>query len=747
MRSTRGLLLLAMAGILGGVAATYYHQRKSQARQAPAPPPPLPQGVGAAARDWQWSRNIGSRPGVEVRARHFRQLQDPDRIELEQVELRLYHNDGLRFDLVRCAHATFHPSQAVLYSDGAVEITMGVRTEGPQGRLVSIRASGVSFDSRTGRVATDRPAGFTFDQGEGAAVGASYDPASRELHLRSRVELLWRGRGPESRPMKLEAQELVYREADSLVVLSGWARLTRGTAVLEAAEAVVSLREGAIRQVEANNARGRDAEPGRLLEYSADRLWMTFTPAGELEKLTAEGRARLVSTAESGRLTVDAARLDLEFQAEARTSTLRRALATGGAGLESEPLARPGVPPPESRRLQSEVIQVLMGAGGKQIERVQTEAPGRIEFIPNRPEQQRRSLEAERLWIDYAEGNHVRSLRAVGVATRTEPDPARREARQAAPLETWSRDLLAEFDPKTSRLLRIEQWNDFRYREGARQARAERAVLDQTAERILLEGTARLWDESGSVAADRLELDQTSGDLAAQGRVSASRRPERKGQSSALLSNEENLEAQADRMTSFERRRKAIFEGRALLWQRANRLEAHRIEIDRLERRLTALGDVRSQFAEQPKDPKAPARRAPAFVAVTAGQLVYTEQDRLARYTGGVRLRRGDLEIEAPEIRAWLREAGADSALDHALAQGGVRILYSEPGRERRAAAENAEYYTAGDKVVLYGGAPTLADSLRGQTRGLRLTWLARDDSFEVEGAESRPALSRVRRP
>ena len=79
MRGTRGLLLLAIALILAGGGTTYFQQKKTQIRQAPPPPKALPAGVDAAALDWQWSRNSGSRPVVEVRARNFRQLQNPER--------------------------------------------------------------------------------------------------------------------------------------------------------------------------------------------------------------------------------------------------------------------------------------------------------------------------------------------------------------------------------------------------------------------------------------------------------------------------------------------------------------------------------------------------------------------------------------------------------------------------------------------------------------------------------------------
>lgn len=732
------MLLVAMVVVIAAVAGTYYQRRRIQEAEAPRLPAGLPEGVGAAARDWYWSRNIGSRTGVEIRARNFRHLQEPERIELEDVELRLYHSEGRRWDRVRCARAVFDPGEALLHSEGDVEFTMGYRANGTPGRLVVIHTSGVTFENRTGRAMTERPLRFHLEDGEGTAVGASYDPVSRELHLRSQVELMWKGRGPSSRPMRLEAGELIYKENDSIILLLPWSRLRRDNALLEAGDTVVLLQESAIRRIEARAARGQEQRPSGLARFAAAQAWIDLTPAGEVEKITAEGTASVIWTGENGRTSASASRLDLEFAATTRASILRRVLATGQASLLSEPVARGDRPAPERRRLDSEVIQIEMRAGGEELDQVRTEAPGALEFIPTRPGQRRRRLEAERLAIHYAEANRIRSLRAVQVATQTDPDP---KAPASEPLQTWSRDLLAEFDPLSAELRRLEQWNDFRYREGSRQGQAERAVLEQASGRLLLEGRARVWDPEGSIAAERLELDRTTGDLMALGRVRSTQLPQRQRRSTALLSDQENLEAQAERLQTLDRRSKFIYEGNVQLWQGANRLRAHRVEIDRAARRLVAEGQVVSEFADRRQ-----AGGPVTFVVVRAARLAYSEQDRVAHYSGGVRLERGALSIEAPELRAWLKTADAESALERAAASGGVKIVHRAAARTRQATGESAEYYADEERAVLVGGPPSLTDDRAGQTRGERLSWRLRDDSFEVQGAAAAPALSRLRR-
>jgi lipopolysaccharide export system protein LptA len=244
-------------------------------------------------------------------------------------------------------------------------------------------------------------------------------------------------------------------------------------------------------------------------------------------------------------------------------------------------------------------------------------------------------------------------------------------------------------------------------------------------------------------------MDQKAGTVLALGHVLSTRLPDRKGSSSAMLSHDEPLEAKANRMLTVDRNQKVRYEGDAAAWQGPNRIQADVIDIDRTARRLAARGNVRTQFVDAPRQSgPAPAKRSapPAFVTVESAELVYTDQDRLAHYSGGVRLHKPGLEVKAAEIRAYLNEAKAESSLDHAFADGKVEIVQKVAGRTRTGTAEHAEYYAADSKIHLERGNPTLVDSLRGSTRGASLTYFADDDKLLVNGTEKQPAVSRIRR-
>jgi hypothetical protein len=46
--------------------------------------------------------------------------------------------------------------------------------------------------------------------------------------------------------------------------------------------------------------------------------------------------------------------------------------------------------------------------------------------------------------------------------------------------------------------------------------------------------------------------------------------------------------------------------------------------------------------------------------------------------------------------------------------------------------------------VILSGGAPQMFDSLKGTTRGERLTWFSSEDRLVVDGSLNQPAASRI---
>ena len=313
-------------------------------------------------------------------------------------------------------------------------------------------------------------------------------------------------------------------------------------------------------------------------------------------------------------------------------------------------------------------------------------------------------------------------------------------------ITTESKDLIAAFDPITGDISRFEQKTDFRYQEADKQARADRATLYQSTGLITLDGGARASDATGATSADHIVMNRTTGDRTAEGNVASTHEPDKKGTSTAMMSHEEVMQGRGAKMFVTANGNKIRYEGSAKVWQGTNRVEADVIDIDRSLRILDAHGKVVSQFTDSQK---ADAKNVPAITTVRAQDLHYTEESKLATYLGGVTLFRPDMNVTSKELRAYLKDGNAGSALEKALADGSVKIVSSKQDkgpavRTRTGTSEHAEYYVDEGRVLLEGGQPLFVDSVKGRTTGRQLIWFANDERVLVNGEESKPAETNV---
>jgi lipopolysaccharide export system protein LptA len=757
------------------VGATYYARLKIQAGSAPAKPQPLAPGVVATGHSWSYTHTTADKTVITV---HAEDLQEIDgKQHLTGVELDIYNKDGSKYNHVKSAKAEFDMNAGILFSDGDVEITMSVPANDtqPKGRLTVIKTSGVRVESKTGHAVTDRPAVFQFDRGDGKCVGADYNPETRELIMRSQVELLWRGKDPKAPPMKIESTDLTYKERESKVYLGQTSKLTRDTLTLNGSNASIDIdpTNGLIKLVQAKQANGQDKRTDRTLDYSADNLTLDFNDDNQIQKITGTDHARVVSTADTSVTTMTSDTLVMDFDTSTKDSILQNAVGNGHGVVESKPVIKPGVDPSDTRILKADTVTTKMRPGGRDIAALETSSPSSVEFIPNRPTQPHRWLNGERMVITYGEKNQIQSLKTSAVTTRTEKPRTPKDKEAPAPEITSSKDLVATFQPNSSQISKLEQTGDFRFESGERHGQADRALLDQIANRIDLVGKARVSDSTGSADADKIQLDQKSGDFTAEGNVSSTRLPDKKdppkdakdkgpkeSANGSMLGEDEPLHARARKMSSTDNKLQIRYEGNVVLWQGANRLQGDIVEIDRDNGILKAHGHVVSQLQDKAKDatgdtadPKKPAPAPPAaksatsqparvFTTVRAPELIYDDEKRIADYKGGAVLERSNMTVKAAEIHAFLRNDSDDSSLDHAFGDGKVEIRQTLPARIRTGTSEHAEYYVDDDRVLLTGGRPLFIDNIRGRTEGEKLTWFSKDDRLLVDGVEKQPAKS-----
>ncbi|HJZ96632.1 MAG TPA: LPS export ABC transporter periplasmic protein LptC [Candidatus Solibacter sp.] len=760
MRGTRWLLLVAIAAIVAGVAYKYRQTRLAIQAQSPEKPAPLSIELSGTAQDWHISEDDHKtgRKKFDIRAKSMATLADSSRVDLKGVTMKIYAKDGKTYDLVTSAAATFDTNTRNLFSGGETEITVGLPIDGPpppDHMPTVIKTSGVSFDSNTNRSDTDAPSTFVFAKGEGKATGATYDPNEHTLQMKHAVEITWRPPKPGAKPMKIESDGLSYHEAKNEIWLTPWGRLTRENTVVQGDQVVVSIQDKkVIHHVTALNAHGNNEYPTRKLRYNASELAIDFDEDGIARKVIADGNVELLSTSATTETTVIADHVDMDLDTDSGESVLTHATGRGHAVVNSKPLPAPERQLSESHVLRSETFDIKMRSGGREIESLVTgNVPGQLEFLPNTPAQRHRTLDGRDFAILYGAQNRVENFRAKDVKTTTEPN-ADDKKRNRSISTTTSRDLEARFNPRTSQLSNMQQTGDFVYEEGDRHARAARATLDSDQSVIVLDTGANVSDAMGSTKADRIRLDQRSGDFMADGNVTSSRLPDRDPKkNSEMLSGDEPLQATARKMESKNRNRTIHYEGAVNMWQGANRIRADVVDIDRSgeKRTLVADGHVITDLWEAPKDEKKKASTTPVLTEVRAGHMVYTESDRLTHYTGGVQLNRPNMRVKSKELRAYLAEqsADSDSRVDKAVADGTVEIFSTAKDRTRTGTGEHAEYFTADQKVILNGGWVKMVEKKFVEPKptvneGTELTYYAGDNRLETVGAPGKPGNTRV---
>ena len=142
-------------------------------------------------------------------------------------------------------------------------------------------------------------------------------------------------------------------------------------------------------------------------------------------------------------------RVTMDFDTSGSDSILTNSFGVWPQRHGIKPVTKPGVDPSDTRILKSDVILTKMRDGGQEIESVETQSPGALEFIPNRPDQPHRWMNGERISIAYGRENQIQSVplqRGYDANGKAQAAGRQGDARAGVDLEQGSaRYVLAEF--------------------------------------------------------------------------------------------------------------------------------------------------------------------------------------------------------------------------------------------------------------------------------------------------------------
>ena len=316
---------------------------------------------------------------------------------------------------------------------------------------------------------------------------------------------------------------------------------------------------------------------------------------------------------------------------------------------------------------------------------------------------------------------------------------------------------------------------------GEQRATADRAAFDGASQQLTLTGTVQMADSESTVWADRVVMEQETGDARADGAVRASYL-QPKDSDAKNASSAEPVHVLAVRGEFKHDAGLAKFYGGtgtggrlARLWQGESQVEAPVLEFEQRERRMVAHGGgqeagmvVHAVFvsaASPAGDGSAKAggkgnKQVP--VRVASHEMKYDDVARRADFTGGVRVDDADGTMRSQQAIVYLKPAdsakvASDSkkaavvqtgfmggAVDRMVATEGVEVV--QPGR--RATGEQL-VYTASDGMFvmtgLPGNAPKMMDEAQGVITGASLRFHAGDNSVVVSNGPDAGSGQRVR--
>ncbi|MGH9773722.1 MAG: LPS export ABC transporter periplasmic protein LptC [Candidatus Acidiferrales bacterium] len=720
------MMALLLALVVTSVYVRRAWRRSAAQRNAPAV---VPVTVQQQSAQFSFSKVEGNRTLFTVRASQATQYKDANRNLLDDVWITVYGRDGARHDDIHTRECDYDSGAGRIVCQGDVQIDLESAADWDRGaseKVIHLATKNILFDNRTGHATTPAPVQIKFQNGECNGIGLEYNSSQASVTLERGVTLNIHSQSrPAAPPVLLSGTRLEYRRDARLLQLAGPAQAQQGTQTLRAGAMFLDL-DAAMRarRVRATgNPEMESSGPNESIRISASEFSAELNPAGWVENFSAAGSVRGERKGSGGfdEFHVESAEIEMAPQ----LNQPRKLKATGGVLLNSQ---MPG----GSRTLQTNSLELQFAANaegrGSHIVSGETLASGTIE---SRAGDEKTHAEAKHFQGQFdGQGRLERLLGHGGVSVV-------RQLRRAAPQTTSAQELTMKLGSGGD-WSQVEESGDVRFRQTDRSARADRARMSRSDNSIELEGSPVIADAESSTQAQRIEINQSSGDVHAAGGVRTTYLSSPNNRGPNLGNGPAHIVA--ERLDGNSQTGHALYSGNARMWQGDSVVEGDAIEIWRPEQWLEARGAVRAVFPQAP-DAQKPGG-GPTLWNIHAAKLDYYDQANRASLDGGVTAETTGQSILAQKMQLLLSSpAGAKKQLDTAVAQG--QVVVRQGGR--RGTGERADYSAVDEKFVLSGGTPTIIDAAGNTTQGRSLTFFRASDTIFVDSPQGMRTLTEHR--
>jgi LPS export ABC transporter protein LptC len=536
---------------------------------------------------------------------------------------------------------------------------------------------------------------------QGAAVTVFADRATYD-HRTSAAVLTGNVRWSDDRGAAGETARVEFDPAKRTLLAPGAIHFSRGSFSLEATSGRydVARREATLNGPVRGSGSGTDS--GGLSELAADSAVYRREPA----TIELDGNVS-AATRSQDRLACDRAVLKLE-EAGNRLEWARAEGHVRGQ-LSSETGPAGGAARSGARRYSGEQAAFLFADAGLRSLAL-TGTPAEVE-------EPGRTVHARSIEIGVAQGR-ARSAKAEGEVRIQTPDSSASCDRAILAIspagEIESADLTGN--------VRLTG-------ENGRSGEAARAV-DLLSRGVWIltaapQASASVESEGSRLSADRIELDQKSHDVRAEGNARAVFTPTSGRAKSPTLVGDSSKPTfgKADRITLDDANRVGTLSGHASLWQDQSSLFGDDMTLNDRERTLVAVGHVRTVLVPPPE----PSRSDRPVSVVQARRLLYREAANEAVFEGDVCMVRGGLHASAEKATAVFTHERRIEKVD---LSGSVALADQSAGRTGR--ADHAIDWPAQERTVLEGSPAWVLDGEGNRVAGAVLTIAGRGRTVEI---------------
>jgi lipopolysaccharide export system protein LptA len=702
--------------------------------------------IQQSTENFSLSKSEGGHTLFTIKASKAIQYKQGGRAQLNEVSIIVYGKNSERFDQIYGSSFEYDPQGGTVSANGDVMIDLqanGDAAKQPDQSTpkelknpIHLKTSGLVFNQKTGIAHTDKALEFRVPQASGSATGATYDSKANRLTLDSQVVMQTTGKTGAT----IHARSAVVTRDPQQISMDTVTVAQRG-ASFDANKVDVLVREdNTIDRVIAtgNVSMRRDGENG--FNIGSPRAEMIMGEKNAVKDAEFTGGVKFNGTGKNA-TNGTAGRINLDFVANNRVKVVHIL-----DNVHFQQMPGSGAKSQNAGELTAPALD-LFTRGGKAIDHAETRGASTLvlEQSTSAHPGDRTTIMAEHFRADFGKDNKLTALRGdrnarIVFTTAGETDKV-----------SNSDEIIAQFAPGGG-ISSLVQHGHFDFQQAAtakspaQHATADRATYTPDNDTLALSGAPRIVDGGMTITAQQIRVNRRSGDAFAQGEVKTTYSEIKPQPSGALLATGDPIHVTAKNMNALRQSGIARYTGGARLWQGPNIIDAPSIEFDRAQRSLTAQGGaqpVSSVFVQVDKSGKS------TPMVVTAAKLTYVDNDRRARFTGGVVARGQDATISADQVDVVLIAANAQK---NAAATGpaqlqqivaGAHVVIQENGR--RATGEKLVYTAQDGRFVLSGGPPIITDPEQGTIKGDSLTFYSRDDRVLVESAGTQRTVTHTK--